>query len=87
MLQCTRNLGAMDTKRLLGDTAFEPDDIVRMTSAYNLALRELGLVDRDDPLTETVAKKVIEIMLTGERDPVLICEFAIRQLRTASVIH
>ena len=77
----------MGSKRLLGDTAFEPDDIIRMTSAYNLALSELGLIDRDDPLTETVAKKVIEIMLTGERDPARVCAFAIRQLRAASVIQ
>jgi hypothetical protein len=77
----------MDSKRPWDDTAFEPDDVTRMTSAYNLALRELGLIDIDDALTETVAKKVVEVMGTGERDPVRICALTVQQLRTPSVIQ
>ena len=55
--------------RLLQNSAFGPDEIERMTTAYEDALRVLGLSDRADPLTEILAKKIIEIAQTGERDP------------------
>lgn len=55
--------------RLLQKSAFGPEEIERMTTAYEDALRVLGLTDRADPLTEILAKKIIEIAQTGERDP------------------
>jgi hypothetical protein len=55
--------------RLLQKSAFGPEEIERMTTAYEDALRILGLTDRADPLTEILAKKIIEIAQTGERDP------------------
>lgn len=55
--------------RLLQRSAFGPEEIERMTTAYEDALRVLGLTDRADPLTEILAKKIIEIAQTGERDP------------------
>jgi hypothetical protein len=39
------------------DAAFAPEDIQRITSAYEAALQKLGLVDRGDPVTEVVAQK------------------------------
>jgi hypothetical protein len=41
-----------------------------MTAAYEDVLRILGLSNRTDPLTEIVAKKIIEISQTGESFPV-----------------
>jgi len=55
--------------RLLQNSAFGPDEIKPMTTAYEDALRVLGFVDRTDAITEIVAKKIIEIAQTGERDP------------------
>lgn len=55
--------------RLLQNSAFGPEEINFMTTAYEDALRVLGLTDRADPLTEILAKKIIEIAQTGERDP------------------
>jgi len=55
--------------RLLQNSAFGPDEIKRMTTAYEDALRVLGFVDRTDAITEIIANKVIEIAQTGERDP------------------
>jgi hypothetical protein len=49
-------------------------------SAYEQTLRELGLKDRSDPLTEIVAKKVIEIRQTGIRDPAQIFQLTIKEL-------
>jgi hypothetical protein len=54
---------------LLQFSAFEPNAISAMTSAYGGTLRVLGLTDRQDPLTEIVAKKIIDVTRTGERDP------------------
>jgi hypothetical protein len=66
--------------RLLQKSAFDPDDIKRMTSAYEQALVELGLQDRNDPLTDTVAKLIIEMAQSGERDSKMICAHALRRL-------
>jgi hypothetical protein len=75
------DLGAsMAIYRLLQKSAFDPDDIKRMTGAYEQALVELGLHDRDDPLTETIAKLIVEIAQTGEKEPGTICALALRRL-------
>ncbi len=47
--------------RLLQKSAFEPDDIKRMTTAYETALVQLELKDRNDPLTELIAKLILEV--------------------------
>jgi hypothetical protein len=51
--------------------------------AFDLALRSLHLVDRNDPLTEMVARRIIEIGTADERDPVEISKRAVRQLGLA----
>jgi hypothetical protein len=66
--------------RLLQNSGFDPDAIKIMTVAFEGACRELQLADRSDPFTEMVAKKVIEIAQLGERDPVRICDRALREL-------
>lgn len=63
--------------RLLQNSAFGPEEIDRMTTAYEEALRVLGLTDRADPMTEILAKKIVEIAQTGERDPMRICTGAV----------
>jgi hypothetical protein len=63
--------------RLLQNSAFGPEEIACMTTAYEEALRVLGLTDRADPMTEILAKKIVEIAQTGERDPMRICTNAV----------
>jgi hypothetical protein len=60
--------------RLLQHSAFNQDDIDRMVAAYEHCLETLGLADRSDPVTELIAKHIIEIAQTGERDPLVISE-------------
>jgi hypothetical protein len=55
--------------RLLQFSAFQPEEINCMTTAYEDALRVLRLADRQDPITELVAKRIIEAAQTGKRDP------------------
>lgn len=66
--------------RLLQFATFDPEMIARMTEAYEGALHVLRLVDRQDPITELVAKKIIEVAQVGERDPARICERALNEL-------
>ena len=65
--------------RRLIESAFEPDEIERMTSAYEIALRELK-IPRSHSATEAIAESIIEITRRGERDPVLICVRALSEL-------
>jgi hypothetical protein len=46
--------------------------------AFEDALRELKLLDRTDPATHLVAKRIIELAQNGERDPVRLCEAAVK---------
>ena len=66
--------------RLLQTSGFEPQDIERMVAAYEQARAQLGLKDRNDPLTETVAKLIIEVAQTGEKDSAVICALALSRL-------
>jgi hypothetical protein len=68
--------------RLLQNSAFEPDDIERMTVAYEHALGSLGLEGRNDPLTELVAKYIVEIAQTGQKNPDVICTLALDRLKS-----
>jgi hypothetical protein len=68
----------MTIHRLVRNTPLEPEDIERLVAAYEKTLRAFRLVDRDDPLTEMIAKKVIEIYRMGVRDPAQICELTLK---------
>jgi hypothetical protein len=72
--------GRMTIHRILQNTPFGPEDIKLLVSAHERTLRKLGLKDRNDPLTEMVAKTIIEIRQTGISDPVEISQLAIKQL-------
>jgi hypothetical protein len=49
--------------------AFEPRDIESLVAAYELTLRSLRLKDRDDPITQLVAEKIIAIGQLEIEDP------------------
>ena len=55
--------------RLIANGTFGPDEIKAMAAAYEGALIELQLIDRNDPLTELIAKAIVNVTATGERDP------------------
>jgi hypothetical protein len=52
--------------------SFEPEEVAMLGKVFDDVLQTLGLVDRQDPATEMVAKKLIEHAKTGVRDPVLL---------------
>lgn len=59
----------MTFRKYLTSSISDPIKVEAVATAYEQTLSELKLVDRDDPLTELVAKYVVEAANTGERDP------------------
>jgi hypothetical protein len=55
--------------RLIANGSFGPDEIEAMTAAYEGALIDLGVTNRDDPITELIAKSIVNVTATGARDP------------------
>ena len=73
--------------RLIAIGSFGPDEVKAMVAAYESALTDLQLIDRDDPFTELIAKSIVNVTATGERDPENIKERALNALgvrRTAA---
>ena len=52
-----------------------------LIATYELTLRTLDVVDRSDPRTLIIAKKVLEIGETGLKDPAEISKRAVKLLR------
>jgi hypothetical protein len=70
----------MTIHRLLQNIPLSPEDIGRLVAAYEATLTALELASRSDPITEIVARKIIEIGQTGVRDPIQIANLAIKAL-------
>jgi hypothetical protein len=60
---------------------FDPEAVRAMTAAFDLACEVLGHVNRTDPVTESLAKIIVEQAHTGERDPDKLCGMALRALQ------
>jgi hypothetical protein len=69
----------MPINRLLRNSKLGVEEIEKLNRAYSYALRSLSLVDRNDPLSEMLARKIIEIGATGISDPVEISKIAVRK--------
>jgi hypothetical protein len=63
----------MPTSLFLG-AAFTPEDLDAMNKAFSAALAKLGLSNLKDPMAETVARRIINAALAGERDPIRLTE-------------
>jgi hypothetical protein len=66
--------------RLLQNVPLGPEEIRRLTDAYEHTLSVLSVKDRNDPLAEFIARKIIEIGQTGLKDPTQISARAIEEL-------
>jgi hypothetical protein len=60
--------------------SFGPEDIARMSGAFEAALSKLELGDRHHPTAMAVAKIIIEVAKEGERDPARLCDVAVKRL-------
>jgi hypothetical protein len=70
----------MPINRLFREGKSSPEEVERLNQAFTFTLRSLSLVDRDDPICEIVARKVIEIYAAGTHDPQEIAKLATKQL-------
>ena len=71
----------MPIRAFIGRASFTPEQVAAMSEAFNAALVDIGLSDRQDPLAEIVARKVIEICRQGECDPKRLYELALKDIR------
>jgi hypothetical protein len=55
-------------------------EFVRLNRAFAFTLRSLSLVDRNDPVCDIIARKVIELDAAGTHDPLEIARIASKQL-------
>ena len=74
----------MPIRRFLeGDRSFGPGEIEVLVTAFEGALLELQLNDREDPVTLTVARRIIELAKQGERDADRLRDRALEVISTA----
>jgi hypothetical protein len=64
----------------LQNSLLGPEELSKLGAAYERTLEALGLTDRNDPMTELVARKVLAIHQTGVCDPVRLSELAVEDL-------
>ena len=67
----------MVTHKLIATAPFGADEIKVMKLAYEAALIELGVTNRDDPIADLVAKVVVNITSRGEHNPRAVTERAL----------
>ena len=69
---------------LQNEAVFTPEDITALTTAFEGALIDLGLVDRDDPAVTMVAQRIIEFAKHGEKDPIRLKDSAVKLFQARS---
>jgi hypothetical protein len=72
----------MPIHRLLQNSAFQPEQIAELVTAYHAAVRDLQAADGVNSASkEEIAATVIEVAQTGVRDAAAIAEEAVARLR------
>ena len=66
--------------KLIANGSLAPDEIAVMRAAYEAALAELDVTEQHGPITELIAKAILNVTLRGERDPKEIKERALHAL-------
>jgi hypothetical protein len=71
----------MPIRQFLDNPTFDPEATRVMGVAFEMVRTALGLADRGDLANELVAKSIIELAKAGERNPDLLCERALKEIR------
>jgi hypothetical protein len=74
------NETVMAIYRMLRDQRIGLERASVLAAAYELTLRALAVKDRNDPITKSIAEKIIQIGQHGVQDPLQISKLAIREL-------
>ena len=67
----------------LGGEAFDQNQIESMSTVFVAVCRKLDLADRSDPLTQAVAKKIIELAQRGVRDKDMLRKMTLSEFNVA----
>jgi len=70
----------MTIHHVLSRAVFGPEEIRDLATAYDQVLRKLSLVERSDPFTELIAKKIVELGQRGVRDPDQLTQLTLTEL-------
>ena len=70
----------MPIRRMLENGAFNPRQITEMSAAFESALTALNLADRTDPITELIAKVIIDCAKSGEFDRIKLRDCVIERV-------
>ena len=70
----------MTVHRLLNEAAFDAETVQVIGTAFDYVMRHFRLADRQDSVTETIAKTIIEFAQQGERDPARLKELTLKAL-------
>ena len=70
----------MAIHKLIGNGSFGPDEIEVMKAAYEAALADVGVTNPDDPITDLIAKAIVNVIASGERNPKQVMERALNAL-------
>jgi hypothetical protein len=88
--QCTFRSGTKSHSRVgrsmpitpfLNGLKFDPEATRVMGVAFEMARAALRLADRDDPAVAMIANRIIALAKAGERNPDLLCERVLNDLR------
>jgi len=63
------------------DVSFDAHAVKAMMDAFDKACVVLRLVDRDDYITESLAKMIVEQARSGERNPDRLCALTLEALK------
>jgi hypothetical protein len=78
---CLQRAALMPITPFLGDISFDPETKRVMGLAFEMARVALGLSDHTGLANEVIAKQIIELAKSGERNPDLLCEVALKEFR------
>jgi hypothetical protein len=71
----------MPISRLIANIDLTPEQQHVLELAFSHALRKLELVDRNDPVCDLVARRMVDIHRRGITNAVALAELTIREIR------
>jgi hypothetical protein len=75
----------MPITAFLDNGRFDPETTRVMGVAFEMVRVALGLADRGNLANEVVARRTFELAKTGERNPDLLCERALKEIRAQRI--
>jgi hypothetical protein len=73
--------------RLLRREIFEPEDLRLLAMLYEEIAKTLGVTDQNVPISQLIARKLIELAQAGERDPESLKELTIDAVQASTPAH